>query len=196
MTQSNRFRFLLKTVDLLELTTFVTKYSFDKDSMKLFSLKIISVILFPANKHVHIFISLTSCFGRTPNAGLDSIDRLPIELVHQTLSHLNIATVFRFAFMSARKLKCAAFRGLDRSNTFLDNIGSQEIFKSAFCQTYPFKRQLWLLESRSQCQRAHQTITRATTAREQPTLWKPVRSRITTSNSKELNMDFFAWNAT
>lgn len=56
----------------------------------------LSVIWFPAHEHVHILMSLTSCFERSPNAGLGSIGRLPIEIVRGILSHLDIASVFKF----------------------------------------------------------------------------------------------------
>jgi hypothetical protein len=55
-----------------------------------------SVIWFSPREHVSIRLSITTPFGRTSNTGLGSLDRLPLELLHDVLLHLDMHSLFNF----------------------------------------------------------------------------------------------------
>ncbi|SCN76309.1 uncharacterized protein FFB20_05233 [Fusarium fujikuroi] len=79
-----------------------TKYSFDEADpivctaayhRKDFCL---SVIWFSPGEHVVIHQSMATSYQRTSNAGLGSLDRLPLELLHDTLLRLDLHSLFKF----------------------------------------------------------------------------------------------------
>lgn len=55
-----------------------------------------SVIWFPPREHVGVRQSLTTPFPRTSTTGLGSFERLPIELLHDILSRLDMRSVLNF----------------------------------------------------------------------------------------------------
>ncbi|KAJ5503966.1 hypothetical protein N7463_006840 [Penicillium fimorum] len=56
----------------------------------------LSVIWYSPREHIDICQSIATPFQRTSNVGLGSLDRLPVELLHDTLSRLNMRSLFRF----------------------------------------------------------------------------------------------------
>ncbi|CCT70407.1 uncharacterized protein FFUJ_06378 [Fusarium fujikuroi IMI 58289] len=81
-----------------------TEYRFDEDQVdaiirtaayhrKDFCL---SVIWFSPAKHVNIRQSIATPFQQTSSAGLGSLDRLPLELLHDTLLRLDVYSLFKF----------------------------------------------------------------------------------------------------
>jgi hypothetical protein len=56
----------------------------------------LTVISFPPREHVDIRPSIATPFPRTPNVGLGSLDQLPLELLHETLLHLDMHSLFKF----------------------------------------------------------------------------------------------------
>jgi len=56
----------------------------------------LSVIWFSPREHVDIRPSLATSFRRTSNLGLGSFDRLPLGLLHYTLFHLDMHSLFKF----------------------------------------------------------------------------------------------------
>ncbi|KAF5026925.1 hypothetical protein F66182_955 [Fusarium sp. NRRL 66182] len=56
----------------------------------------LSVIWFSPREHVDIQPSIATPFRRTSNAGLGSLDRLPPELLHDTLFRLDMHSLFKF----------------------------------------------------------------------------------------------------
>ncbi|AEO53072.1 hypothetical protein MYCTH_2051335 [Thermothelomyces thermophilus ATCC 42464] len=55
-----------------------------------------SVIWFSPREHVGIRPSIATPFPRTPDTGLGSLCRLPLELLHDVLLHLDIRSLFNF----------------------------------------------------------------------------------------------------
>lgn len=55
----------------------------------------LSVIWFSPRGHVDIRRSIATPFPRTANVGLGSLDRLPLELLHETLSSLDMHSLFK-----------------------------------------------------------------------------------------------------
>ncbi|KAF5702646.1 cyclin f-box [Fusarium mundagurra] len=81
-----------------------TEYSFDEEQIdviirtaayhrKAFGL---SVIWFSSSDHINIRQSIATPFQQTPNVGLGSLDRLPLELLHDTLVRLDVYSLFKF----------------------------------------------------------------------------------------------------
>lgn len=64
-----------------------------------------SVKWFPAREHVGIRQSIATSFPRTPNTRLGTLDRLPLELVHEILLSLDVQSLFNFrqANLSSRQ---------------------------------------------------------------------------------------------
>lgn len=56
----------------------------------------LSVIWLPSSEHVCIRPTIATPFRWISNAGLDSLNRLPIELLHDTQSRLQMRSLFRF----------------------------------------------------------------------------------------------------
>ncbi|EXK26986.1 hypothetical protein FOMG_16424 [Fusarium oxysporum f. sp. melonis 26406] len=56
----------------------------------------LSVIWFSPREHVDIHLSIATPFQRTSNMGLGSLDRLPLELLHDTLFRLDMHSLFKF----------------------------------------------------------------------------------------------------
>lgn len=56
----------------------------------------LSVIWFSPAKHVDIHQSIATPFQQTSSAGLGSLDRLPLELLHDTLLRLDLHSLFKF----------------------------------------------------------------------------------------------------
>ncbi|KAF4457608.1 cyclin f-box [Fusarium austroafricanum] len=56
----------------------------------------LSVIWFSPGEHVDIRPSIATPFRRTSNVGLGSLDRLPLELLHDTLFRLDMHSLFKF----------------------------------------------------------------------------------------------------
>ncbi|KAI0506803.1 hypothetical protein F5B22DRAFT_437936 [Xylaria bambusicola] len=56
----------------------------------------LSVIWFSPREHVDIRPSLATPFRRTSNVGLGSLDRLPLELLYDTLFRLDMHSLFKF----------------------------------------------------------------------------------------------------
>ncbi|KAI1111609.1 hypothetical protein F5Y14DRAFT_464389 [Nemania sp. NC0429] len=55
-----------------------------------------SAIWFPPHEHDGIRGSMTTSFWRTSDAGLGSLDRLPLELLHDVLLRLDMHSIFKF----------------------------------------------------------------------------------------------------
>ncbi|KAI0838872.1 hypothetical protein F5Y06DRAFT_34142 [Hypoxylon sp. FL0890] len=55
-----------------------------------------SVIWFSPREHVGIRLSIATPFQRTSNTGLGSLDRLPLELLHDVLLRLDMHSLFNF----------------------------------------------------------------------------------------------------
>lgn len=55
-----------------------------------------SVIWFSPLDHVDVRLSTEAPFQRTSNVGLGSLDRLPLELLHNTLFHLDMHSLLKF----------------------------------------------------------------------------------------------------
>ncbi|WQF90498.1 Putative F-box domain-containing protein [Colletotrichum destructivum] len=55
-----------------------------------------SVIWFSPREHVGIHLSIATPFQRMSNTGLGSLDRLPLELLHDALLHLDMHSLFNF----------------------------------------------------------------------------------------------------
>lgn len=55
-----------------------------------------AVLWFAPREHARIRPSIATPFPRTSNAGLGSLDRLPPELLHDMLLHLDIHSLFKF----------------------------------------------------------------------------------------------------
>lgn len=56
----------------------------------------LSVIWYSPCEHVNIRLSIATPFQRTSNAGLGSLNRLPLELLHDTLFRLDMHSLFKF----------------------------------------------------------------------------------------------------
>jgi len=56
----------------------------------------LSVIWFSPREHVDIRLSIATPFRRNSNVGLGSLDRLPLELLHDTLFHLDMHSLIKF----------------------------------------------------------------------------------------------------
>lgn len=56
----------------------------------------LSVIWFSPDQHVDIRLSIATPFQRASNVGLGSLDRLPLELLHDTLFRLDMHSLFKF----------------------------------------------------------------------------------------------------
>lgn len=56
----------------------------------------LSVIWFSPREHVDIRRSIATPFQRTPNVSLGYLDSLPLELLHETLLHLDLHSLFQF----------------------------------------------------------------------------------------------------
>lgn len=56
----------------------------------------LSVIWFSPAQHVNIRQSIATPFQQTSSAGLGSLDRLPLELLHDTLLRLDVYSLFKF----------------------------------------------------------------------------------------------------
>lgn len=56
----------------------------------------LSVIWFPSHEHVDIRSSIATPFQRTSNSGLSSLERLPFELLHDTLFRLDMHSLLSF----------------------------------------------------------------------------------------------------
>lgn len=61
-----------------------------------------SVIWFSPREHVGIRLSIATPFGRTTNTGLGSLDRLPLELLHDVLLRLDMHSLFNFRQINLR----------------------------------------------------------------------------------------------
>ncbi|KAF5254161.1 hypothetical protein FANTH_1043 [Fusarium anthophilum] len=55
-----------------------------------------SVIWFSPSEHINIRQSIATPFQRTSHVGLGSLDRLPLELLHDTLVRLDVHSLFKF----------------------------------------------------------------------------------------------------
>ena len=62
----------------------------------------LSVIWFPPREHVDIRLFIATPFRQTSNVGLGSLDRLPLELLHDTLFRLDMHSVFKFRQINIR----------------------------------------------------------------------------------------------
>lgn len=62
----------------------------------------LSVIWYSPREHVDIRLSIATPFRRTSNAGLGSLDRLPLELLHDTLFRLDMHSLFKFRQINLR----------------------------------------------------------------------------------------------
>ncbi|RWQ91373.1 hypothetical protein C8Q69DRAFT_409708 [Paecilomyces variotii] len=62
----------------------------------------LSVIWFPPREHVDIRLSVATPFRLTSNVGLGSLGRLPLELLHDTLFHLDMHSIFKFRQVNIR----------------------------------------------------------------------------------------------
>ncbi|RDW92964.1 F-box protein [Aspergillus mulundensis] len=68
----------------------------------------LSVIWFPPSQHVSIRSSIATPFQRTSAAGLGFLDRLPLELICETLCHLDMHSLFKL-----RQVNSASRRTVD-----------------------------------------------------------------------------------
>jgi hypothetical protein len=82
----------------------------------------LSVIWFPPCEHAAILSSMTKPFARDSNTGLGSLDRLPLELLHDVLLRLDMHSLFKFrqanltsrqAVHSLKQYRMAASYGLN-----------------------------------------------------------------------------------
>ncbi|KAJ6021964.1 hypothetical protein N7540_007468 [Penicillium herquei] len=62
----------------------------------------LSVIWYPSREHVNIISSIARPFRRTPSVGIGTLDRLPLELLFNTLCRLDIHSLFRFRQLNLR----------------------------------------------------------------------------------------------
>lgn len=62
----------------------------------------LSVIWFSPREHVDICSSIATPFQRTSNAGLGSLERLPLELLLELVCHLDMLSLFKFRHTNAR----------------------------------------------------------------------------------------------
>ncbi|KAF5684905.1 cyclin f-box [Fusarium denticulatum] len=56
----------------------------------------LSMIWFSSSEHINIRQSIATPFQRTSSAGLGCLDRLPLELLHDTLVRLDVHSLFKF----------------------------------------------------------------------------------------------------
>jgi len=56
----------------------------------------LSVIWFSPREHIDIDLSIATPFRRTSNVGLGSLDRLPLEILYNTLLCLDMHSLFKF----------------------------------------------------------------------------------------------------
>ncbi|KAJ5735589.1 F-box domain protein [Penicillium malachiteum] len=61
-----------------------------------------SAIWYPFREHVNIISSIATPFRRTPSVGIGTLDRLPLELLFDTLCRLDIHSLFRFHQINLR----------------------------------------------------------------------------------------------
>ncbi|PWY91988.1 hypothetical protein BO94DRAFT_564671 [Aspergillus sclerotioniger CBS 115572] len=77
-----------------------TQYHFDKEQTD--TITFVSVIWYSAREHVAIIPSIATSFQRTPNVGLSDLDRLPLELLFDTLYTLDMQSLFKFRQVNLR----------------------------------------------------------------------------------------------
>lgn len=86
------------------------EYAFDEEQsdailgkIGVYHHNIASVVQYSPEDHAHVLPSLKTCSDLAlSNLGLGSLERLPIELLHEMLLHLDISSVFKFRQINPR----------------------------------------------------------------------------------------------
>jgi hypothetical protein len=63
---------------------------------------VLSVIWFPPREHTNVRTSLATPFQRSADRGLGSLDRMPVELLHDVLVRLDVYSLFKFRQVNIR----------------------------------------------------------------------------------------------